>query len=117
MKKTAIITTAIVAVFLFASVIQAQTIFTTKKGYLSAMTESDLDRVMSYAAAEDNEALGRLIFSKHAFMSWDGLEVYLMRPKQEVDFNIKPKSYTKVEVRPVGKLFTFWTFMVAIEKK
>ena len=107
MKKTAIITTAIVAVFLFASLAMADLSWTTKRGYFACLLKSDLDRVVSYSAAEDIEALRKMVKEeKTTIILKAGTKVYV----EETD-------WSTVRIRPAGETFSVWTFSGAIEKQ
>ena len=104
MKKTAIITTAIVAIFLFASLAMAGNTKTTKAGYIGAMTKANLDKVMSYISQGDDEAMNSMIKNQQAFQIKQGLKVY-----------VESTSWGTVELRLAGQTLTFWTVREAIK--
>jgi len=104
MKKTAIITMAIVSVFLFASVSLAGVAGTTQKGYLATWTKDDLSKVSSYIANKDEGALRSMLTHNKAFFLKAGMSVF-----------IEKTSWGKIEVRAKGETLTFWTFMEAVK--
>jgi hypothetical protein len=80
----------------------------TKSGYPAAMTESDLDKAIDCAVANDKVALAKLIESGRAIILRAGVVVY----------NEETKLFKgKVKIRPKGETFSLWTVIEAINCK
>ncbi len=78
---------------------------TTKDGYIAAVSEESLDKAIDLMAANDYEALQKLMDSGLVFWLKSGLRV------QIVD-----STWTgKIKIRPKGTLIEVWTVMEAVE--
>jgi len=103
MKKTAIITTAIVAIFLFASLAMAGVAATTNKGFIGAFAKEDLKSAISYISAKDYDAFQSLLDDTKVFQLKAGLKVF-----------IEKTSWGLAKIRPKGETFTFWVNTEAV---
>lgn len=99
--KSAIIILAIVAM---ASVSSAQQIYTTKKGYIAAVTKSRLERAIKYIGQDDNAAFGIMLRSGQVAPLTRGIKVF-----------VEDTSWGLIKIRPVGVIGTVWTVIDAVE--
>ncbi len=98
----------LLTIFLFAfyNLAMAQTVRTTKSGYLASVSEKLLDKAIEYSVAKDHVALQKLINTKLVFPLKAGLNVYI----------VDTKIFSgKVKIRPVGQTVEVWTVSEAIQ--
>jgi len=96
---------AVFMVLLFSVPARAQSILTMNEGYPVCVSESALDRFLTFQGRKDNRSMAALLTSEECAISRDGQKAYL-------------EGYTiftgKVKVRLEGQTSGFWTVNEAI---
>ena len=107
MKKVALPITVILFLALFSAASDGDTLYVTKKDYPMALTLEDLNLFLESIVNNNGAVFLKLRQEGRAWMSREGLEVYI----------IGTDGSDKIKIRPNNTALEIWTLREAVRKK
>ncbi len=105
MKKTSTIIAIVLACIFIASTASAGRSWTTKEGYVAALSLYNLEKAVEYASNKDFEAFKKVHEANRVFVIKKGLRVYI----------VERSGLGYIKIRPEGETVELWTLREAVE--
>jgi hypothetical protein len=107
MKKAALTITVILFFALFSAASESDTLYVTKRDYPMALTLEDLNLFLESIVNNNGAIFLKLRQEGRAWMSREGLEVYI----------VGTDGSDKIKIRPNNTNLEIWTLSEAVRKK
>jgi hypothetical protein len=107
MKKAALFITVILFFVLFSAASESDTLYVTKKDFPMALTLEDLNLFLESIVNNNGAVFLKLRQEGRAWMSREGLEVYI----------VGTDGSDKIKIRPNNTNLQIWTLSEAVRKK